>query len=77
MLGNILFLWLLSETNNEKGIKESELVYEEGDFESVCNRTENEIINQIINEIIDWDEKSNEFFCTVLVILYHMTWFVG
>ena len=36
----------LSETNNKEGIKESEPVYEKGDFKSVCKTVENEIINQ-------------------------------
>ena len=37
---------ILSKTNNKEGIKESEPVYEKGDFESVCNTIENEIIDQ-------------------------------
>ena len=37
---------ILSKTNNKEGIKESESVYEKGDFESVCNTIENEIIDQ-------------------------------
>ena len=37
---------ILSETHNKEGITESEAVYEKGDFESVCKRIENKIINQ-------------------------------
>ena len=31
---------ILSKTNNKEGIKESEPVYEKGDFESVCKTIE-------------------------------------
>ena len=37
---------ILSETNSKEGIKDSEPVWEKGDFESVCPTIENEIINQ-------------------------------
>ena len=37
---------ILSKINNQEGIKKSDPLHEKGDFESICEAIENEIINQ-------------------------------